>query len=329
MKIVNFLASILHASSSIQQEKTTCFAPTNIALVKYWGKRDEDLNLPVTSSLSLTLPDYGTKTTLSLCDGHCDEVTMNHQSLAIQDPIAQRIRQFLDLFRPYTTSYYRVNTENNIPTAAGLASSASGFAALTLALNHLHGLNLTKQTLSLIARLGSGSACRSFWPGFVVWHQGARTDGMDSYAQPLTDVWPELCLGFLLLDSNEKKIPSREAMKKTMDSSILYQSWPKQVKRDLEAIKESIYQRSFDKLGEIAEANALAMHATMLAARPPIMYSSNQTWKIIEHVWWLRNEGLPVYFTQDAGPNIKLLFQKRHLKQITLEFPDLHIQHFF
>lgn len=328
MEKFSFLEWIVDRLTLNNQEKVTCFAPTNIALVKYWGKRHEKLNLPVTSSLSLTLPDYGTITTLEISDTQCDEITMNGQVLGINDPVAKRVSDFLDIFRPYTACYYRVKTENNIPTAAGLASSASGFAALTLGLNELHGWNLDKQTLSMVARLGSGSACRSFWPGFVIWHKGERVDGMDSYGEWFAQAWPGLCLGFLLLDPKQKKISSREAMKKTMHSSMLYQSWSKQVDVDLESMKTSIRDRSFHGLGELAEANALAMHATMMGARPPIIYSSSQTWGAIEKVWQLREEGIPIYFTQDAGPNVKVLFQEENIKTIFQQFPEMYVQHF-
>lgn len=328
MDKVAFLAKIFATVEANEQSSATCFAPTNIALIKYWGKRDQAINLPMTNSLSLTLPDFGTTTTLSFNEQGYDQLILNDQLLPTSDPAAHRVSQFLEIFRPYTKRYYQINTVNNIPTAAGLASSASGFAALTLALDKLHGWGLSQQTLSIFARLGSGSACRSLWNGFVVWQMGKRCDGADSYGEPLADAWPELCFGLILVDSQQKRLSSRQAMQQTIQSAILYRNWPAQVAADLAQMTQAIRRKHFDTIGQIAEENALTMHATMMSARPPIVYSTSQTWKAIEQVWQLRCQGIPVYFTQDAGPNIKLLFLRSHYEQLMQEFPTMQVQLF-
>lgn len=323
-----FLEKIFSKVVMDNQSSVTCFAPTNIALVKYWGKRDQQINLPMTNSLSLTLPDFGTTTTLSLNDDVRDHIILNEKKLAEIDPIAQRVSAFLDIFRRFTKCHYHIETENNIPTAAGLASSASAYAALVLALDKLHGWGLDKQTLSIFARLGSGSACRSLWNGFVIWQMGKRFDGADSFGESFDDTWPELCLGIVLLDPKPKAISSREAMQQTVQSSKLYQHWPEQVADDFEVIKQAIRSRTFDVIGRTAEANALSMHATMMGARPPIIYSTSQTWQTIEAIWQLRADGIPVYFTQDAGPNVKVLFLQSNLDAVTEKFPNMQVQSF-
>ncbi|MCS6770608.1 MAG: diphosphomevalonate decarboxylase, partial [Kiritimatiellae bacterium] len=220
------------------------------------------------------------------------------------------------------TVFFRVETRNSIPTAAGLASSASGFAALALALNDFFGWDLPHNHLSILARLGSGSACRSIFLGFVEWEAGADEDGMDSFAVPLSTQWPELRIGVLTISEDQKAISSREAMKRTRRTSSLYESWPVKVAHDLALIKEAIEGRNFELLGQTAESNALAMHATALAAWPPILFWHPRTVSIIHDIWALRENGLPIYFTIDAGPNIKLLFPQTIENEVRNVFPD-------
>jgi diphosphomevalonate decarboxylase len=213
----------------------------------------------------------------------------------------------------------------NIAVAAGFASSASGFAALVLALNNLFAWHLTKRELSILARLGSGSAARSLWLGFVEWHRGVNMNGMDSYAEPLPDCWPGLCIGLLTISEAEKAISSREAMQRTVNTSVLYNSWPEKVAQDLKAIKQAINEQDFGLLGRAAEANALTMHATMLSSWPPICYFLSDTMAAMQHIWALRHQGLSLYFTQDAGPNLKLLFLERDTEDVRQFFPSIEV----
>lgn len=156
----------------------SAYAPTNIALCKYWGKRNQQINLPLTSSLSIALPSKGARTHIK--QHTHDQVVLNGQLLAMDSTFVKRLASFLDLFRDESTWALSVDIEMNIPVAAGLASSACGFAALVLSLDDLFGWQLSKKELSILARLGSGSASRSLWNGFVEWHAGEQEDGMDS-----------------------------------------------------------------------------------------------------------------------------------------------------
>ncbi|MBY0544394.1 MAG: diphosphomevalonate decarboxylase [Gammaproteobacteria bacterium] len=299
------------------------FAPVNIALCKYWGKRDENLNLPITSSLSIALPTLGSHTQIKMIDGPHDLVTLNGQAISHESPFAKKLIAFLDLFRTNTPWHLAIDTKSDVPVAAGLASSASGFAAVVLALQQLFNWTLSKQELSILARLGSGSACRSLWDGFVLWQSGGRLDGMDSHGVPLTEKWPDLCIGLLIFHEQEKSVSSREAMKRTVETCCLYQSWPLQVKQDLPAIQAAIRERNINKLGAASERNALVMHATMMAAWPPIIYSGAATLDAMQTIWTLRAAGLDVYFTQDAGPHLKLLFLAADLPRLQAVFPHL------
>ncbi|RDI45180.1 diphosphomevalonate decarboxylase [Aquicella lusitana] len=308
-----------------QHEKGLGFAPTNIALCKYWGKRDIELNLPMTSSLSIALPDKGALTSVSLHDQSYDRIILNDQEVVRDSAFAVRTSQFLDLFRPQKTGYLQIDIKMNIPVAAGLASSACGFASLVSALNDLFDWKLKKQSLSILARLGSGSAARSFWNGFVEWYAGVRPDGMDSFGEPLAFEWPELCVGILTMSEVEKPISSREAMQRTVNSSLLYGSWPKKVAQDLAILKQAMQVTNFPLLGGTAESNALTMHATMLSSWPPVCYFMPETIAAMHKIWKSRKEGLELYFTQDAGPNLKLLFLEQDKEQVQQLFPSVDI----
>jgi len=232
-----------------------------------------------------------------------------------------RLSAFLDLFRGPNRHHYRVDTTNTIPTAAGFASSASGFAAIVKALDQLHGWSLPDRERSILARLGSGSASRSLWQGFVIWHAGSAADGMDSFAEPLPQQWSDLCIGLLVLDSGKKSIGSTAAMRRTVETSALYAAWSAKVASDLVEIRQAIDSRDVDALGGAAESNALAMHATMMAARPPVLYWQESSLAAMRQVWEARQDGLLVYFTMDAGPNLKLLFLEKDRSAVMQRFP--------
>jgi len=321
-----FVKKILENQTSCAKECATAFAPSNIALCKYWGKRDPQLNLPLNSSLSISLGSLGTKTTLSACTKQKDEIWLNGTVQDTNSIFAKRISEFLDLFREHlNNSFFTVRTENNIPTAAGLASSASGFAALVLALNDWAGWNLSRRDLSMLARLGSGSATRSIFTGFVQWHAGHQADGMDSFAEPIDVVWPDFRIGILTISDQKKAVGSREGMNRTTNTSTLYKAWPSQVENDLKKLHKALRHRDFTRLGTTAEHNALAMHATMLAACPPLLYFQPETIKQIHRIHQLRTDGLALYFTIDAGPNLKLLFQKEQQSAVQSAFPELTV----
>ena len=307
------------------REKGLAFAPTNIALVKYWGKRDTVLNLPVTSSFSIALRDKGALTHIALHDAKDDLIILNGKTIPAESTFAKRTSQYLDLFRSQKKWYLHIDINMSIPVAAGLASSACGFASLISALNDLFDWNLSKHDLSILARLGSGSAARSLWDGFVEWHAGVQSDGMDSFAEPFVADWPEFYVGILTLSEKEKPISSREAMQRTVAGSVLYGNWPKKVAQDLAMVKQAIHAKNFSLLGGTAESNALNMHATMLSTWPPICYFLPETIATMQKIWQLRKDGLELYFTQDAGPNVKLLFLKDDEETVKDQFPSVEV----
>jgi diphosphomevalonate decarboxylase len=318
-----FVKNILSGAQNNAKPSGFAFAPSNIALSKYWGKRDADLNLPINSSLSVSLGSLGTRTEIKRADR--DAVYLNGTKVDAHDSFAIRTLEFLRLFPILGKAGIEVRTENNIPTAAGLASSASGFAALVMALDDLAGWGLDKKRLSMLARLGSGSASRSVFEGFVQWNAGENPDGTDSYAEPLSKDWNNFRIGILEISKARKPVGSRDGMNRTVQTSELYKSWPVQANRDIETIRSAIEAQDFPTLGKTAENNALAMHATMMSAWPPLIYLQPESIEMIHKVQRVRADGLEVYLTIDAGPNIKLLFLEKNAAAVAEAFPALTI----
>lgn len=289
--------------------KATAKANTNIALIKYWGKRNENLFLPMNSSLSITLDKFYTITTVEFQKNlHKDQFILNNKPASEKE--SNKVFTFLDKIRKRAgvNIHAIVTSDNKVPTAAGFASSASGFAALAAASAKALQLNLDERELSILARQGSGSACRSIYGGFVEWQKGEREDGEDSFAlQLLPENQWKLSILSVMVNSKKKKVSSREGMKRTVESSPFYSGWLQTVESDLEIAKKAIQARDFQTLGEVIEANALKMHATMLGAKPPILYWESGTLEVIKYIHELRSLGIKAYFTIDAGPNVKVL----------------------
>jgi diphosphomevalonate decarboxylase len=291
----------------------TARAGTNIALVKYWGKRDAALNLPAAGSLSLTLADLGSETTVRFAadagqpDGR-DRVLLSGQPA--DEKFAGRVRKFLDLVRSRAGIELaaEVRTSNSVPTAAGLASSAAGFAALALAASRAAGLHLSPAELSELSRRGSGSAARSIIGGFAEMSPGSRADGSDAIAHPLLDenAWDvRLCVA--ITAAGEKAIGSTTAMEQTARTSPYYTAWLASVPADLQDARAAIAGRDLAHLGQVAERSALRMHACAMAADPHILYWNPVTLAAIATVKRLRSDGVTAYFTIDAGPHVKVL----------------------
>lgn len=300
------------------------YAPSNIALSKYWGKRDPVLNLPLNSSMSISLGTWGTTTRIGPSPDGDDHLTFNGEVLT-DGARATKIWRFVDLFRGGANAPMVIETENTIPTAAGLASSASGFAALTMALNGALNLDLDAETQSQLARMGSGSATRSFWHGFVRWDRGQAEDGSDSFAIPIDADWPAFRIAIIPVDTGPKATSSTDGMNHTVATSPMFENWPAQAEADCAAVEAAVLAQDFKALGPLVEANALAMHATMMAARPAVSYLKPDTWQVLETLWAARQSGLGAYATMDAGANVKLIFLEDHLSDVQSAFPDAKI----
>ncbi len=288
--------------------QATAVAASNIALVKYWGKRDLELNLPATGSISVTLDKLISRTTVTFDAGlDGDKVLLNGE----QDPTkAARVLRFLDLVRRTygVQERARIVSVNDFPTGAGLASSASGFAALALACDAALGLGLSRDELSVLARRGSGSAARSFIAGFAEMHAGDEADGTDAHA---IDLAPPTQLPLRVLVAittrSEKAIGSTEGMRLTEATSPFYGAWLDATRADLDRMRAAIKNSDLELVGTIAEGNCLRMHGTMLSTEPALLYWNAATVALMHAVRALRAEGLGAWFTIDAGPQVKVL----------------------
>jgi diphosphomevalonate decarboxylase len=271
--------------------KATAFAPVNVALIKYWGKEDGDLRLPANSSLSVNLTNLGTTTTVEW-----DENLTRDLADARMIKHLDRVRKLarIDLKA-------RVETKNNFPSGAGLSSSASGFAALTLAAVAAAGLKLAEKDLSRLARLGSGSACRSIPGGWVEWNKGSDQTSYGKTIFP-ANYWDLRVLVVIL--STEKKRVSSTAGQEGAATSPLYQQRINNIDVKIAKIKNAIKARNFTFLGEIMEADCLNMHAVMKTQTPPLNYWLPETVRVMEAVKRWRVEGLQSYFTINTGQNV-------------------------
>jgi len=288
--------------------KAKAKAHSNIALVKYWGKKDEELIIPFNNSISLTLNEFYTITEVEFSEE--DEFILNDEIQA--DKERKKIFNFVDLFRKASNNYepIKIKSKNYFPTAAGLASSASGFAALACALNALYELGLAKKDLSIMARKGSGSACRSIYGGIVEWEKGHSDD--TSYAKKIDDANWDIGMIAVILNEKKKDVLSRAGMATTVKTCPFYESWVLSADKDIEDIKVAIKNKDIDAIGEIAEHSALKMHATMMATRPQIIYLQEESLKVMRLVESLRKEGLKCYYTMDAGPNVKIITNSKY-----------------
>ena len=293
----------------------TASANTNIALIKYWGKADEALAIPATSSLSLTLDGTRTTTTVSFDGGAgaADSVTINGASPSAAE--LGRVSRFLDLVRARSgvTTAATVTSLASVPLAAGLASSAAGFAALAAAASRAAGMDLDDRELSRLARRGSGSATRSVFGGLVRWNAGH--DDASSYAEPVACEM-DLAMVVVVLSEQYKPISSTRAMRATMTTSPLFPAWVEASGKDLQMALEAVRAGDLEQLGEVVEGNALGMHATMIAARPGIVYWLPQTVAALQAIRAMREEGLPVWATIDAGPNVKVLTEGARAEEV-------------
>jgi len=295
-------------------------ANANIALTKYWGKRNKELMLPQNSSISMTLDGLNTVTTVDFDKKYDKDIFIFNGQEFTSGSEFEKVVKHLDLIREMADVKERakIESKNNFPTAAGLASSASGFAALSLAGSKAAGLNLDSKELSMLARRGSGSATRSCVGGFVEWLRGEKNDGSDSYAQQIAppEHWPRFRMITTIVSTTAKKVKSRAGMAQTVETCPMYKAWLDTVDGDTKKIKEGIMKKNFTLVGSTAEYNCLKMHATMITTQPPLIYWFPATLEIIHSVLAWRKEGIECYFTIDAGPQVKVICLEKDVPEL-------------
>lgn len=284
----------------------TAQAHPNIALIKYWGKQDKPGNIPATPNLSITLSELTTTTHVS--EHEQDEVWLNAEQ--VHD---NKIDRFLAAVRnQHPLGPVKIDSHNNFPTGAGLASSASGFAALTLALNEHLGLGLNEEYMSEWARLGSASAARSLFGGYValvppLWR-----------AQQFAEAahWPlNIVVG--ITSTEAKTISSTKGMNLSRDNSPFYKQWVRSSGDDFAEATDAVNNRDFDKLAHVAELSCLKMHSVMLTTTPTLAYWNPATMAAMQLVRDLRSSGTAAFYTIDAGPQIKVVCLPEHTDTVT------------
>lgn len=291
--------------------KATAIAHPNLAFIKYWGRKDEKLRLPTNGSLSMNLSEMTTTTTVEFSDSFSeDTVEIDGQQI---DKEAKRTIVHLDRIRNLAniSTKAKIISQNNFPSSTGLSSSSSGFAALTVASVKAAGLSLSEKELSILARQGSGSACRSIPDGFVEWIDAETSE--ESYAISVfpSDYWD--IADVVAVVSTEKKLISTSEGQKFAQTSPFFYTRINSMATKLELAKQYIQEKNFPKFGELIETEALEMHAIMLTSQPSLIYWSEGTLKLMKQVQQWRQEGFPVYFTINTGQDIHLLCESKHI----------------
>jgi diphosphomevalonate decarboxylase len=290
----------------------TAVAHPNIALIKYWGKQALPGNVPATPSVSITLDSLTSTTTVTA--SKADQITLNGQQA--EDA---KISACLSMLREdFEIPPVAISSENNFPTAAGLASSASGFAALITALDAFGNLSLSTEQRTVYARKASGSAARSIFGGY------ASLSGPDWIGKRVLarDKWP-LKVVIAITDENRKSVSSSLGMKTSEQTSPYYDAWVRSTADDYEAALAAIEQRDFERLAELSESSCLKMHGVMMSARPGLIYWNGATVECIHLVRRLRAAGVPVFFTIDAGPQVKAICLPEAFEKVKAELASV------
>ncbi len=293
----------------MDREPVTVRSYANIAIIKYWGKKKEKEMVPATSSISLTLENMYTETTLSSLptDATADAFYINGQ---LQNEAEHaKMSKIIDRYRPDGEGFVRIDTQNNMPTAAGLSSSSSGLSALVKACNAYFQLGLTRSQLAQEAKFASGSSSRSFYGPLGAWDK----DSGEIYSVK-TDL--KLAMIMLVLYDQKKPISSREGMKRCAETSTTFDDWVRQSEEDYKAMLTYLSNNDFSKVGELTEKNTLAMHATTQTATPAFSYLTEKSYEAMDFIKQLRSQGERCYFTMDAGPNVKVLCLEEDLEHL-------------
>lgn len=294
----------------------TSSANINIALIKYWGKKDELKMIPNCSSISITLNKYYSKTTVTYLDNLDEDILyFNNELINNSDDFKKRVVRFMNQFRKlYNIKLHAIiKTENLVPTKAGFASSASGFASLAKAASRAYNLNLDDKSLSQLARLGSVSASRSIYNNIVKLTTNTK-EPMGPYSFELAR-WESLRV-IVFNTVSEKAISSREAMRLALKLNS-YSLWIENTKRDLLEIEKYIKNKDFVNFGKVIQNNAIMLHR--LINETGINYLTNDSLKVISLIEKIQST-IPIYYTMDAGSVVFGITESRYIDQLTKYF---------
>ncbi len=304
------------------KKSVTAIAHPNIALVKYWGNRDHPLRLPSNGSISFNLAALETRTTIEAKSG-LEEDTLIFNGKLQSGPALKRVQRFMDIIRQASINggYAQITSDNNFPVSAGLASSAAAFAALAVAGAAAYGLDYSERKLSRLARLGSGSAARSVPDGYVEWTSSLKDD--DSFAFTIfpADHW-ELWDCIALVEVAPKETGSTEGHL-LAGTSPLQAARIADTPRRLGLCRSAIQHKDFETLAKLIELDSHMLHAVMLTSQPPLMYWESTSMTIMKAVTDWRRRGIPAAFTLDAGPNVHVICEAGHEKDVLEKLSDI------
>jgi len=308
-------------SKALLQMKATAVAPSNIAFTKYWGRKNEKLRLPENGSISMSLSNLLTTTTVEFSDKYKrDQVVIDGKE--IKEEVERTIKH-LDRIRKLANIPYKANvvSQNNFPSGTGLSSSSSGFAALTLAATSAAGLNLSAKELSILARTASGAACRSIPGGFVEWMDGNTSD--TSFAKTIfsKNHWAIADM-VAVVSEHKKEVPTSEGHMGAQSSPFIKLRLSHMKKKNNLA-KKLIKSKNFKEFGELIESEALELHAIMITQTPHLIYWTPGTLRIMKLVSRWRAEGLPVYFTINTGQDIHLIVEQKNIDKVKTKLKKL------
>ena len=295
--------------------KSTAIAPSNIAFIKYWGRKDEELRLPKNGSISMNLSELLTTTTVEF-DSKLKEEEIVINGTKEPEETKGKIVKHLDRIRSLAKIHEKakVVSRNSFPRGTGLSSSASGFAALTVAAAAAAGLKLSEKELSILARQGSGSACRSIPDGFVEWLDGDTSETSYAYSIFPPDYW-DIADVVVILTEEQKDVSTTEGQR-LATSSPFHSVRQEKIKAKIAKCKAYIKAKNFNKFGELLEAEALELHAIMLTSYPSLIYWYPATINVMKSVKKWRKDGLEIYFTVNTGQNIHLICQQRDTDEV-------------
>jgi len=301
--------------------KATAVAPSNIAFIKYWGKKDEDKRIPENTSISMNLSNLLTVTTVEFDPELKEDLVMINGIKNAAE--SSKVIKHLNLIREMSlhTHKAKVLSMSNFPIGTGLSSSASGFAALTIAAVNALGINLDEKKLSILARIGSGSASRSIPDGFVEWKKGSSSD--TSFARSIykQDYWK--IVDVVAIISLEKKDVSSTEGQKSALSSPFFQTRLDKIDEKIKQFKKTLETKNFTEFGKIIEGEALELHAIMLTSTPSLIYWQPATIKLMKLVKSWRSEGLEVYFTLNTGQDIHLIVEEKNSRELVKRLKDV------
>lgn len=305
-----------------KMNKSTAISCANIAFIKYWGKKDSRLNLPFNNSISMNLSNCLTTTTVEFKSRFRGDKTYINGKKVGEDKL-ERVLRVVDIVRKKSNIALpvRVASENNFPTSAGIASSSSAFSALALAASRAAGMKLSRRQLSILARLGSGSACRSIPDGYSEWHKGKSDNSSFAVQIEPPDHW-DLRDIVVVVEERSKKASSTEGHS-LASTSPFFKSRLRNLDKRIVALRKALIEKSFVTFGKLIEEEAIELHVIAMTSKKPIFYWNKGTIEVLSKIREWRDRGFLSFFTMDAGSNVHVICRAKDAAKVNAKLISL------